>query len=870
MAARSLGTLTLDLIARIGGFEQGMDKAGRVSQKRLNEIQKNAEEVGKKVGTALAAITTATLGVGTASLMMLKNTAENTAETDKWAKSLNIGVGVLQQWQYAAERAGLSGDNMADIFKDIGDKIGDALVTGGGEAIDALNKLGLSAESLADLSPDKQLLAIANGLKNVGSQSEKINILESLGNDLSRMLPLLDNGAEGLNKFMQQAKDFGVAMDPAQIANLVKANELIKDLEAQARGLRNEFVSGLANVNLDPLQESLDGLRDIITDPTFQQSMSDLAGWVVKLTGAAALGLAQLPSDLRSLANQYQNLKAQISGTDKDRHLAGVAREQEINDNLNSYQAANGGLNKFVTNPTLAVGDLFGQDLAAAKKASDERLASYKAYTEQMGWSEKKTKDLAVATGNLNDQERKVEQSRKGASGVTLKLLDSYDKLNKLQGDRSALVAAMSKDPDNAERYKRAIADIDKQMASLDGSTKAASESQQKFKQIQSEVESLKMQAKLLGMSTKEATLLQLSLKGATEAQLGSAAAALTAVSAYEDQQKSLGAYKALVTDLMTPTEKASTQLRERIKILKDAKITGDEYAKSMERISSSTISKAPEFEGLDASINGPAGELVKVVGAQKELDKWREEELERQKNYLDEKLLNEQQYADNVYEIMRQSNERQQSLQSSWRAATLGTFAAVTGDAADMLKTLGSESSTVYKVMFLASKAASIAQAVVNTELAAVRALAELGPIAGPPMAATVRGLGYASVGIMSATAIAGMAHDGMSSIPKEGTWLLDGGERVVAPEQNRDLTKFLQSSGTHSPGTPIGAPQINININRDGSGGTVESTDGYEQLGQAILATTRAEMPRIARQVIQQEKGQNGLLDPNNRRNQ
>ena len=29
MASRSLGTLTLDLIARIGGFEQGMDRAAR-------------------------------------------------------------------------------------------------------------------------------------------------------------------------------------------------------------------------------------------------------------------------------------------------------------------------------------------------------------------------------------------------------------------------------------------------------------------------------------------------------------------------------------------------------------------------------------------------------------------------------------------------------------------------------------------------------------------------------------------------------------------------------------------------------------------------------------------------------------------------
>ena len=63
--------------------------------------------------------------------------------------------------------------------------------------------------------------------------------------------------------------------------------------------------------------------------------------------------------------------------------------------------------------------------------------------------------------------------------------------------------------------------------------------------------------------------------------------------------------------------------------------------------------------------------------------------------------------------------------------------------------------------------------------------------------------------------------------------------------------------------------APEIHLHINSDGSGGSVNAPDAYEQMGLALLATARAEMPNIARSVIQKEKGQNGLLDPNNRRN-
>ncbi|WP_433766638.1 phage tail tape measure protein [Pseudomonas putida] len=480
MATRSLGTLTLDLIARIGGFELGMDKAGRVTEKRMKEMQARAEEAGKKIGGALATVVTATLGVGTASLVMLKNTAAATTETDRWAKSLGIGTTVLQQWQYAAERAGLSGDKMADIFKDIGDKIGDAVITGGGEAIDGLKKLGLSAEDLARMSPDKQLLAIADGLKSVSTQSEKINILESLGNDLSRLLPLLDHGGESLRKYLAQAKDFGIAMDPQQIANLVRANEIIQDLQAQAEGLRNEFVSGLASVDMSPLQNSLDGLRDIVKDPGFQQGMSDLAALVVKLTGAAATGLAQLPNDLRAMMADLEQVTSFFSGDRKKQHLAGVAEEESTNRALDAYNKAEGGLNKFAANPTLFVGDLFGQDLQAAKKASDDRLASYKAYSELRGWGDKK---LVEGNKQVEQQEQKVATAFTGTTAASLKLLDSYDRINKLQEDRADLVKAMAKDPGNSDRYQRAIAAIDKQMAQLNGTTKTATDAQNKLKE---------------------------------------------------------------------------------------------------------------------------------------------------------------------------------------------------------------------------------------------------------------------------------------------------------------------------------------------------------------------------------------------------
>lgn len=303
MAGKSLGTLTIDLIAKVGGFVQGMDKAERSSQKWRDQVKKDAKEVGASIAAIGVAAATAAVGIGVAGLSIVKNTAQQVTEADRWAKSLKMSTQDLLSWQYAAEQAGLTGDNIADIFKDINDKVGDAVLNKSGEAAQALDTLGLSAEKLSKQSPDKQLMAISAALQKIPSQAGKTNILESLGNDLSKMLPLFDNNNEKLKQFIQLSKDFGVAPPQEDIDNLVKVNQFFQDIETSARGLKMEIASGLAKVDLSPLQAGLDDIRDVFTDPAVLQGISDLVGEAISLAGVVgriAGGLGAIASYTRS------------------------------------------------------------------------------------------------------------------------------------------------------------------------------------------------------------------------------------------------------------------------------------------------------------------------------------------------------------------------------------------------------------------------------------------------------------------------------------------------------------------------------------------------------------------------------------------
>ncbi|EBC8210650.1 phage tail tape measure protein [Salmonella enterica] len=302
MAGKSLGTLTIDLVAKVGGFVSGLSQAERASQKWRKQVKDDAKAAAVAFTGFATAASAAALSVGVAGYNLLKNTSKQITESDRWAKSLNMSTQSLLSWQYAAQKAGVSGDQMADIFKDIGDKIGDAVLNKSGEAVDALDALGLSAKKLSGESPDKQLLAISDALSKIKTNAEKTTILESLGNDLSKLLPLLDQGGDKLQKYLKAAKDFGVAPDDADIESLVKVNSIFEDMETQINGVKIELATGLAKVDLSSLQKSISDMGDVFKDPEVIKGITDLVGGVVDL----ATWLVKVGAEAGKLIDLYK------------------------------------------------------------------------------------------------------------------------------------------------------------------------------------------------------------------------------------------------------------------------------------------------------------------------------------------------------------------------------------------------------------------------------------------------------------------------------------------------------------------------------------------------------------------------------------
>ncbi|WP_202746340.1 transglycosylase SLT domain-containing protein [Acinetobacter baumannii] len=200
---------------------------------------------------------------------------------------------------------------------------------------------------------------------------------------------------------------------------------------------------------------------------------------------------------------------------------------------------------------------------------------------------------------------------------------------------------------------------------------------------------------------------------------------------------------------------------------------------------------------------------------------------LDAHEQYLQSKAALDADYAQKERDLDQQNFETKMQVYSQIAGMTGQVFSDMTA----LLEQSVGKSNALYKTMFFASKAASIAQAIVNTEEGATKALAQGGAY-GSVLAGVVRATGYASVGIMAAQTIQGMAHNGIDNIPREGTWLLDGGERVLNPQQNKDLTNYLNN---RQNGSSEGNVQISQQITfADGSASV--NTQGQKQIAESL----------------------------------
>lgn len=271
MARKSLGTLTLDLVAKIGGFEAGLDKAGRKARTTSGSIEKSFNQASK----AIAGMSVAAVG-GLAALVT--NTAESAREIKNLSTLAGASTQEFQRLSFAAARFGVEQDKVSDILKDTNDRIGDFIQTGGGPMADFFENIaplvGVTADEFARLSgPDALRLYVDSLEKAEVSQKDMTFYMEAIAGDAAKLIPLLQNNGAEFKRLGDEAERTGNVFSDMDFAELEKITRSTDELQASLKGVGNEIA--LAAI------PAINDLTDLLGDEATIESAKALGSAIV-------------------------------------------------------------------------------------------------------------------------------------------------------------------------------------------------------------------------------------------------------------------------------------------------------------------------------------------------------------------------------------------------------------------------------------------------------------------------------------------------------------------------------------------------------------------------------------------------------------
>lgn len=178
-----LGSLFFGMTLETGDFKKKLSEARKALAKQGAVMRETFSKIAKG-GAIIGAAFTAATGV---MLAFAKSTAEAVSEQIILAESIGSTQAAIAGLEVAAQRFGVEQDTLIDKMREAG-------------GLDAFKD-------------------IADQVKDAGNEIDQLKkAQELLGDEGIKLLPILQQGAAGLNDMEAEAKQLGLALSPEQIA----------------------------------------------------------------------------------------------------------------------------------------------------------------------------------------------------------------------------------------------------------------------------------------------------------------------------------------------------------------------------------------------------------------------------------------------------------------------------------------------------------------------------------------------------------------------------------------------------------------------------------------------------------------------------
>lgn len=171
-----------------------------------------------------------------------------------------VGVKALSELAYAAEMSGASFDTLETGLKFLQKNFA-AAAGGSKEARKAFADIGLTVEDLAGMSPEDKLTAIGDKLAGIKDPAQRTAAaLAIMGRGGTALLPMMLNGAKGIDELRKQAQRLGISMSGEDAAAAEAFGDAIETIWKQLRMVTFQVgaaIAGAMSPYIDRVQAAL-------------------------------------------------------------------------------------------------------------------------------------------------------------------------------------------------------------------------------------------------------------------------------------------------------------------------------------------------------------------------------------------------------------------------------------------------------------------------------------------------------------------------------------------------------------------------------------------------------------------------------------
>ncbi len=274
--------------AVIGALRVTIGADSAALTKGLNDARGKLQEFGSQVATAGAVIATAMTAAFAGLSVSVSNAVEKMADVGKVSQKIGVPVDQLSALSLAADMSGVSMDQLQVGLGKLSKSMTEAAAKPTSEAANAFRALGVQVtDANGQLLPVLSVTeAMATKFAGANDGAAKTAIsMALLGKSGAELIPLLNQGGDGLQQMMLRAQQLGVAFDKNASDSAKKFTDSLKLMAAAKDGI----ITRLA-VNLLPLMQAFaDRMVNAATNTDKQNSKVSLLTNVMTALGKAML-----------------------------------------------------------------------------------------------------------------------------------------------------------------------------------------------------------------------------------------------------------------------------------------------------------------------------------------------------------------------------------------------------------------------------------------------------------------------------------------------------------------------------------------------------------------------------------------------------